>query len=840
MPAIKIKKRVEEEIRRKTSSAVRVEPRDILQYDMDANNLLLLHLSKSAREEAKKLGERFGDVVMGARMAFLARLTGVRFIPAPNSYAWTAEALEKVKGVANLDYSGVVEAMLASQRWDAGAVVVYTERGFSKELSLKPVRDEAVDKFAEDLSWFRSTSATGYLAGIELLDKLSNGDKVLMLSTMRALDDTIKVGKFGEPIALDLEKMVPIKADEKLSERPIFDGYTRIHFDDPEFKNFDKSVEEELEEIAKREVLDREKLFKIWRAVKDAVHAFVPAYYNFLGLEPETYVPKAVAKAVADVYKVYYKVQELKKLGHGLHIKREVSLVMELAHIFSYDDIEVFARTRIPYLIYRIGANLGTAFDLAKVYENVYNGPERIRDFIKPMMDLGIVVSPEQLREIEQEIERERENRIKTNPNKLIALEDMFLKAVAKRIMDPKEQALASVYTAFYGMGVPATKFFVPVVREDRLSDRLYDYSMTFMTTTNMKLFIDDNLLDEKVVDPVTKFEASVSKIFFGAVDTAISRYIYGLRQFLSGDELTPENPAIYRGMLYIYSDRDFAKGYKESIKKDTSPHTEMLRHLQSLILNIEMGKYLVLEYGEEVKKLYDKKDKEKLKKEEQAKIDEYMNKMKEVSDTIKSIESKMNSLAKIYNPRYIEYLGFVSNSIYKSFIDSFNRQPKAGGDRAEKQVRKMLSSSIGAVREHLSSYATLMSSIIPAVQGYEHFLRYLSRSRMRKERKYSWSKTEERLPLFFELIERERLEAQRREEEQRRAEALAKQQAEETKAEEKQKEEEKKEEKKAEEKREEEKAEEKREEIKAEEKQQEQAVEERKKVGETLKTDQA
>jgi len=161
-----------------------------------------------------------------------------------------------------------------------------------------------------------------------------------------------------------------------------------------------------------------------------------------------------------------------------------------------------------------------------------------------------------------------------------------------------------------------------------------------------------------------------------------------------------------------------------------------MLKHLQDVILNIELGKYLVSEYGDEVKKLY--YDKKILGDNEWAKIAEYMKKMNKVINTIRNIENDMNKLAKVYNPRYIEYLGFASNTIYRSLIDSFNRQLKTDEkninveNRIEEAVKGI--ATTGTLRRYLEDYTKSMISIIPTVQPYEQFLKHLESLRKKKK----------------------------------------------------------------------------------------------------------
>jgi len=775
MPLLKVKRSVEEEARRKASSAVRSGPKDIVQYDVDVNNLLLMHLSKGAREEAKKLEERFGGSALGARVALAAKFAGVKFVPSANSYAWTLEALERVEGLADLGYQGAVEAMLASQPWGARAVVVYEERGFSRSLGLRPLGSDAADRLAEDLSWFNSTPVSGYLAGIRLLDRLTDGDRALMLSTMRLLDDSVKAGGFRDAAAIDpasvadgfdAERVRYVYVDGRLLERPIFDGYTRVHLDDPAFERFDRAVEEELRRLAREQKLSGEKLLRVWEAVRDAVHAFAPAYYNFLGLDAETYVPKAVAKAVVELYRLYEKIR-------GIRVQRsrapeDRGRIMDLAYALSDDSLEEFARTRVPYLVYRIGANLGTAFDLGKVYDYVFDNPKH-SELAKLLLDLGVVVAPHELEAVIASAE--------ANPMRAAQI-------IAELMGDPRWLSVNSVYAAFYGMGVPATRFLVPAAKGSRLSDRPYDYSMTFMTTTNLKLYIDEKLLEEKFVDPVTDQKVVVGKVFFGAVEKAIRNYINGLRLFIPGDELRPDNPVIYRGMLYIYSDRDLVEGYRKSIEKDRSPHTAILRGLQDLILNVELGDYIVTEYSSDVKKLISRGI------EYHDKVYEYREKIGKVVETIESIEKEMSSLARIYNPKYVEYLGFASESVYKALLKSMNSSGGGGGSEVEGELGKKIAeaaasigaasgaaASVGEVRRVLESFASSVHSLFARMEIHKHFedhLRDLLEKRKEKRRKDYWDESSRGLPYFLELMDRMREEEQRRREEEARRQAEA------------------------------------------------------------------
>jgi len=751
-----------ERARGEASKAVVEHPRDILQYDMEVNNLIFMHLSKKAREEGGKLVERYGGVALGAKVALAAKLSGVKYVPAPNSYAWTLEAVEMVKGVSYLSYDDLVGVMLASQPWEAKAIAVYRESGFSKELSLKPVEDEPGDKLTEDLSWFESTSASGYLGGIKLLDKLTDGDKALLLSTMRFLDDSIKADEFKDPVVLGSTPEEHVYVAKELKERPIYDGYTRMHFDDPNLEKFDKAVNEELEKVAVERGLDKEGLLTVWKAVKDGVHAFIPAYYNFLGLDPETYVPKAVAKAVADTYKLYGKVQGLREglkafdpkgleqtklIAEALNTSEEVAseVLVRLVDRLAGEDLREFAEERLPYVIYRIGANLGTAFNLEKVYE--YTGDERpYVELSKFLLSLGIVTPPQNLKDVINAL----------RPRAKFA--DVFL---AKRVRDTSEQTFSSVYAAFYGMGVPATRFFVPAVRDRAAlsSDRFYSYSATFMTTANIKQFINEELLDEGVKDPITGLDISVGKAFFRVVNDAITKYIKNITEHFNAEELRPDNPMVYRGMLYIYSDRDFTLGYSKSIWKDRSPHTALLKSFQNLILNVELGKFLMKEHLPEISKLVEKG------KASNSKVAEYVGKMRKVEDTIKAIEAEMGKLAKTYNPKYIEYLSYTSNNIYEQAMKKINE--KSEGKTGRTPAILTTSASLAHAKEMFASTSNSILEAVANTQNYNAFLEYLKKKKeeekkkkeeeRRKEEEEYLTRTVESLGYFLEYVERER-----------------------------------------------------------------------------------
>jgi len=735
MPFLRFGKRAEEKAleraRVKASKAVGEHPHDILQYDMEVNNLIFMHLSKKAREEGGKLAERYGDVALGAKVALAARLSGVKFVPAPNSYAWTLEAVEKVKGVSYLSYNDLIKVMLASQPWEAKAVAVYRESGFSKGLILRPVEDEPGDKLTEDISWFNSTSATGYLGGIKLLDKLTDGDKALLISTMRFLDDSIKADEFKDAVVLGATSDEHVYVAKGLKERPIYDGYTRIYFDDPDLKKFDEAVMKELEKVAGERSLDREKLLRIWEAVKDGVHAFIPAYYNFLGLDPETYVPKAVAKAVADTYDLYGKVHEFKAslkafdprgleqtkwLAEALNTSEDVasSVLVGLVDRLADEDVKAFAEKRLPYVIYRVGVNLGTAFNLEKVYEYTHEDTAGLK-LSKFLLSLGIVTQPQSLKDV---------------INALRSRAQFADVVLAERVGDANEQTSSSVYAAFYGMGVPTTRFFVPAVRERPVldSNRLYSYSATFMTTANVKLFINEELLDEGFKDPITGMDVSVGKAFFRVVDDAITKYVNILKRNFSKEGLRPDDPMVYRGMLYIYSDRDFVIGYSKSIRKDRSPHTTLLKSIQNLILNVELGKYLMTEHLPEVSKLVEKG------KASHSKVAEYVDKMRKVEDTIKAIEAEMGKLGKTYNPKYIEYLSFASNNIYEQVMKKTSE--KSEGKAGKTPALLTTEASIAYAKEMFTSFTNSTLEAIAKMQSYDAFIEYLKKQEEKRKKK--------------------------------------------------------------------------------------------------------
>jgi len=171
------------------------------------------------------------------------------------------------------------------------------------------------------------------------------------------------------------------------------------------------------------------------------------------------------------------------------------------------------------------------------------------------------------------------------------------------------------------------------------------------------------------------------------------------------------------------------------------------------------------------------------------------------VINTIRNIENDMNKLAKIYNPRYIEYLGFASNMIYRSLIDSFNRQSKTDEksinveNRIEEAVKRI--ATTGTLRRYLEDYTKSMISIIPIIQPYEEFLKHLESLRKKKKEEKK-EQPPETPPPAIKPIDMKAIEEKKKEEERRQIEAMAKQaKAEEQKKEEKVEEEKKQEEKK-------------------------------------------
>ena len=737
MPLV-LRRKKAEEAETKVKERVKVDTpiKDVVTPEVDANKLLLFNLSSSSREAIAKDEERYGGIALGARMALAAALHRVKFIPSPTSYAWSEGAVERLTGAKSLGYDYVAMEMIKRQRWAADRPIIYAEDGFSKSVYLVKTGKEDLDRIANDLMWFNSASIAGYLVSSEALDKLSNGDKALLVSTFKVLDEAIKIGDFKGTAAVVFKKdevtgkevEAEATAEEYARSRPLMDGYIRVKFDDPGFEKFDRAVAERIREVAKERGLDEAAMLRIYDAVKDCVHAFAPAYYNMLNVDAWRLVPKAVAEAVADMYSKYRELQApaeqiLKSVPED--VARYVN-VEELVTALLDKDPGEFARKRLPFLIDSIGKHMGTAIPLEEVikaYEYkdmIGKGAVALSLFLYEK--LGVFINPRDLSYAMSSLEAG-------------VSKDEAAKKVLETVNDSSRRALWTVRAAFYALGAPATKFIA--VRDGRPGEW---YEMPFVTQVNIRQFVDLDFLREEVVDPVTGKKLSVLPHLVLGFEKALNGYEAVIRENVPKEEVVAYNPSLYRGLLYLYSDLDLVRGDYWSYNRGKSTHTELLEVAKVSAGEVQYLKDVVvpLESAEAL---------EAKKRGDAGKYNKYVEVVKKAEELLWKRQDDIAHLATPYNPKYIEFLGFASERIYNKILGDIEKNIKSGGGG-------------GAVLQELTSVEELAKKIaallraIEEMQSYEAFIKHVERERLRQLVQDDWSLVK-KLGMFFKLLER-------------------------------------------------------------------------------------
>jgi hypothetical protein len=654
-------------VKKRISESVKPElPREIL-TPFNEENMLFLMMSPEGRRIIKKAREHAYDVTLGARQVLIARLAKVKYAPR-SAYAQTKEAIEDLYGVPfNLESGPQLIDRL--QNWRADAYVFYDERGGGKTVQPDALSSENVDEgLIADIRSMSDVSIKGYFTGIEVLDKLGNGDKIFLLSTLEAVGNKLQLD-FPDVAAVVYEenKPVTVKPSGK-TERPLLDGYIRMRFSDPDFREFDAAVEKHLNEIMKNEPNTiRKYAGVIWKTIKPYIHSIVPAYHNFLGVDPSD-VPKQVAETVKELAHMYKMLKDAKSNPFKHQETAEVmrSVAEALGKIYGLpandpsvrraavnlflnlvpDNIEEFAITRTPYIISRLGERLSTGFSMEQVFKYVYEG-EHALEISQALLKIGVVLTPQDIESISSK------HTLASEGSSEVTISD----AIARYVASNGYRAVYNIYTLFYSLGIP-------VIREFASSGSRI--SMYVTITTNIKSFIDKPEILDMEFDPKVNSGVKVPKVgtvFFRGVDKVIKTYIKNtLLTFYKDRQVAATDPRIYQGVLYLFTDRDLVNGFSTKKLTDISVCTKLLDVLQAIAFNVASAKMI----GEQNEKVIRMLKEGKVNK----KVFEFVGKITLIKSELDELERKIAELARIYNPKYIGYLSKKSEAIYSVLLN--------------------------------------------------------------------------------------------------------------------------------------------------------------------------
>ena len=303
---------------------------------------------------------------------------------------------------------------------------------------------------------------------------------------------------------------------------------------------------------------------------------------------------------------------------------------------------------------------------------------------------------------------------------------------------DSVKRAMWSVRAAFYALGAPVTRFLVV-----RRGGRGEWYEMPYIMQTSIRQFIDLDFLREEASDPVTGKRLSVLPHLIHGFEKALDRYEVAVGELVPRDDITADNPALYRGLLYLYSDQDLVKGDYQSYNRGKSLHTDILEKIRLTAGEVQYLKDIAIPF-ESAEAL------EAVKKGDTEKYKEYVDRVDKTGDMLCRLRDEVADLATPYNPKYIEFLGYASESVYSRILGDIEKNIKhysGGGDDAKLKELKTVAELANEIRRLLEA--------LEEMQSYDAYLKHLERERKKKLAQDDWSILET-FKQFFELLEKE------------------------------------------------------------------------------------